>query len=100
MYCVFSVANVPESSGVVAASSLQIYAGQSTECNLTLVNTSNVPVECFDLELTYPNRSTLTGQVFSFRLAIFCVLILLDRCTAVVFFFVFFNNFFILSLIA
>ena len=55
-----------EASGVAAASSMQIYAGQSTECYITIVNTSGVPVDTFDLELVHPNRSACS-QVFSFR---------------------------------
>jgi hypothetical protein len=58
---------ISESQSVAATSSVQLYAGQSTECNLTLVNTSNVSVECFDLELVHGNRLSSSGQVFSVR---------------------------------
>lgn len=55
-----------ESQTGATARSIQLYAGQSTECSLTLINTSPVPVECFDLELVQPIRSS-SNQVFSFR---------------------------------
>lgn len=53
-----------ESQSVSAASSVQLYAGQGTECNLSLVNTSEASVESFDLELVHANRLS-SNQVFS-----------------------------------
>ena len=64
-----TVMTIPESQSVAAASSVQLYAGQSTECNLTLVNTSSVSVECFDLEFVHANRLA-PNQVFSVRLVL------------------------------
>lgn len=55
-----------ESQSVSAASSVQLYAGQGTECNLSLVNTSEASVESFDLELVHANRLS-SNQVFSVR---------------------------------
>ena len=57
-----------EADGVAAMSALQLYAGQSTECYVSLVNDSQVAVECFDMELVHANRSPF-GDVFSFRSA-------------------------------
>ena len=59
---------------MVVSSSLQIYAGQSTECDLTVLNGSSIPVEMFDLQLVAANRPAAT-QVFSFRFIIFSNLI-------------------------
>ncbi len=64
---------IPETQSVVAASSVQLYAGQSTECNLTLINTSSVSVECFDLEFVHASRPS-PNQVFSVRLVLFVFL--------------------------
>ncbi|XP_046452687.1 protein brunelleschi-like isoform X2 [Daphnia pulex] len=55
---------ISESQSVATTSSVQLYAGQSTECNLTLVNTSSVSVESFDLELVHGNKLS-SSQVFS-----------------------------------
>jgi len=54
-----------EPQTMVASSSLQLYAGQSTECNLTVVNESDIAVDNFDLQLIPSNRAT-SSQVFSF----------------------------------
>lgn len=57
---------ISESQNTAAPSAIQLYAGQSTECNLTLVNTSSVSVESFDLEVVYTNR-TLSNQIFNVK---------------------------------
>jgi hypothetical protein len=57
---------ISESQSVATTSSVQLYAGQSTECNLTFVNTSSVSVESFDLELVHGNKLS-SSQVFSVR---------------------------------
>ena len=69
---------IPESQSVAAASSVQLYAGQSTECNLTLVNTSSVSVECFDLEFVHANRLA-PNQVFSVRLVLIILFYFVQR---------------------
>lgn len=66
-----SAVNTSELNNLASVSSIQLYAGQSTECDLTLVNTSNVLVESFDLEITHTTRSS-NCQVFNVRLEIFC----------------------------
>lgn len=61
-----SVSTILESEHSVA-SAIQLYAGQSAECNLTLVNTSGVAVEYFNLELVNSNRCVSNTNVFSFK---------------------------------
>lgn len=60
-----SISTILESEDSVAA--LQLYAGQSAECNLALVNTSSVAVEHFNLELLSSNRSAPPTEVFSLK---------------------------------
>ena len=62
---ILSISTILESDDSVTA--LQLYAGQSAECNLTLVNTSSVAVEYFNLELLNSNRSAPHTEVFSLK---------------------------------